>query len=130
MNKRLLVVALIIAVAAAITVAVFYSRGEQPSAPDSAVADLVHVEVRAMPVAKIRVDGKAVGSTPLNLKFPRSDRTIVIEATMVRHFVRPGATKDETYQDQRTIKLDSDQIVDFKISTAKLVNTEEKKVGE
>lgn len=115
MKFRIVLVAIAVAVAAAIAVAVYYSRSERDSLDQS---DRIKIEMRAMPTATITVDGKKVGKTPLSLQFPRSSRQIVVEATLVRHLVKRGGTKDEIYKDKRTVTLDRDQLLDFTFKTA------------
>ena len=129
MKLRLLLLVLAIAAVAGIAALVFYSRSEHHSASDSASdVDRIKIEMRAMPTATIHVDGKKVGKTPMNLQFPRSQRRIVVEATMMRHLIKPGATIDETYTETREITLERDQLLDFTLKTAKLVNREEKAI--
>ncbi len=118
MKFRIVLVAIAVAVAAAIAVAVYYSRSERDSLDQSASSDRIKIEMRAMPTATITVDGKKVGKTPLSLQFPRSSRQIVVEATLVRHLVKRGGTKDEIYKDKRTVTLDRDQLLDFTFKTA------------
>ena len=127
MKLRLLLLVLAIAAVAGIAALVFHSRSEHHSAPDSSSdVDRIKIEMRAMPTATIHVDGKKIGTTPMNLQFQRSQRRIVVEATMVRHLVKPGATIDETYKDTREVTLERDQLLDFTVQTAKLVSREEK----
>jgi hypothetical protein len=106
-----LVVAIVIAVAGGITAIVVYS-GNEADSTDS--GERVVIEIRAMPPAKVRVDGKKVGTTPMSLQYPKSNRTIEVEATMVRHLVSRRGSKDVEYKDARTITLDRDQLLDFK----------------
>lgn len=106
-----LVVAIVIAVAGGITAIVVYS-GNEAGSTDS--GERVVIEIRAMPPAKVRVDGKKVGTTPMSLQYPKSNRTIEVEATMVRHLVSRRDSKDVEYKDTRTITLDRDQLLDFK----------------
>ncbi|HEU4611613.1 MAG TPA: hypothetical protein VFS15_06030 [Kofleriaceae bacterium] len=113
-----LVVAIVIAVAGGIAAIVVYSGNEADSTDSS---ERVVIEIRAMPPAKVRVDGKKVGTTPMSLQYPKSNRTIEIEATMVKHFVNRRGSKDLEYKDARTITLDRDQLLDFKADPAHLV---------
>jgi hypothetical protein len=85
----------------------------------------VKVEIRAMPTAEIRVDGKKLGTTPMSLQYPKASREITVEATMLRHLVKRGGTKDEKYVALRKITLDRDHLLDFNITTARLVESAE-----
>ena len=115
-----LVVAIVAALAVAgVVTAIVYSGSEADS---ETAADQVVIEMRAMPPAKLRLDGKLVGTTPMSLHFPRSDRQIEIEATMVKHLVRRGGSKDIVYKDKRTVTLDRDQLLDFKADAAHRVS--------
>lgn len=117
-----LVVAIVIAVAGGIAAIVVYS-GNEADSTDS--GERVVIELRAMPPAKVRVDGKKVGTTPMSLQYPKSNRTIEIEATMVRHLVNRRGSKDVEYKDTRTITLDRDQLLDFKADPAHRVTPQE-----
>lgn len=125
MKIRLVLLVLAVAAAAGIAAFVFHSRSERPSVEESSQGESITIEMRAMPTATIRIDGKSVGRTPLNLHFARSDRQIEVEATLIRHLVGKHGTKDEVYKDVRTITLDRSHILDFTFKTAKLVETRE-----
>jgi hypothetical protein len=126
MKMRFVLLVGAVLVAAAVIAIVAYSGGEQSSPATSATApDRVTVELRAMPVATIHVDGKKVGTTPISLQYPRSDREITIEATLVRRLVKRGATKDQTYKGIRKIRLDRDHLYDFTFKNTDLVDTQE-----
>lgn len=117
-----LVVAIVIAVAGGITAIVVYSGNEADSTEP---VERVVIELRAMPPAKVRVDGKKVGTTPMSLQYPKSTRTIEVEATMVKHYVNRRGAKNVEYKDTRTITLDRDQLVDFKADPAHQVPSPE-----
>jgi hypothetical protein len=127
MKMRFVVVVGAVLVAAAIVAVVVYSGGEQSSSrqPASAVSaeDRIKVEIRAMPVATITVDGKNVGKTPMSLQYPRSSREITVEATLVRHLVKRDAKKDEVYKGVRKIPLTQDHLLDFTFENTELVET-------
>ena len=124
-SRKGLVVTLVGVAVAAALVAVVVLAGDEPKPTVSDSGGTVKVEIRAMPTAEIRVDGKKVGSTPMSLQYPKSAKQVTVEATMYRHFVRRGGTKDERFVDTRVITLDRDHLLDFKISTAKLVESAE-----
>jgi len=124
-SRKGLIVALVgVAVTAAMVAVVIYA-GDGPSKSTSDSADRVRIEIRAMPAAELIVDGKNVGQTPKSLQFPKSSKQIVIEATMYRHFVRRGGAKDQKFVAARKVTLDRDQLIDFNIKNAKLVESEE-----
>ena len=118
----LIVVLLGIALAGAM-VAIVIAAGQEPEPASSGTVDNVRIELRAMPPAEIRVDGKKVGTTPMSLQYPRSTREIDIEATMLRHWVKRGGAKDEKYVDRRKVVLDRDQLIDFKTTKQNLVES-------
>src|SRR5262245_55321684 len=117
-----IVIAIVLAVGGVIAATVVFSGGESPSLPQT---ETVRIEFRANPTATISIDGKKVATTPINLQFSRSTREISVKATMVRHLVAAHTTKDEHYEDVRTVTLDRDQTIDFKIDKKNLVETPE-----
>ena len=126
-SRKPLIVALVgVAVAAVLVVVVIVAGSESGPAPvTSSSGDTVRIEFRAMPQAEIRVDGKKMGTTPMSLQFPKSTKEIRVEATMIRHFVKRGGEKDETWVDRRVVTVDRDRLLDFKISTATLDHVDE-----
>lgn len=125
-SPKLLLLALIgiALVVGAIVAVVIVTRDEaQPSQASS--QDKVKIELRASPIAEIRIDGKNVGKTPINLQFAKSDKDIKIEATLVRTLVKRGGQKQELYKGYRTVKLDRDQLLDFTYSNTTLVESDE-----
>jgi hypothetical protein len=111
-------------VVGAIVAVVIVTRDEaQPSQAPS--QDKVKIELRASPIAEIRIDGKNVGKTPITLQFDKSDKDIKIEATLVRTLVKRGGQKQELYKGYRTVKLDRDRLLDFTYSNTTLVESEE-----
>jgi len=124
-SRKGLIIALVgILVTAAMVTIVIVAGSKDESAP-LAPDEIVRIEMRAMPTAEIRVDGKKVGTTPISLQYTRSTREIVVEATMYRHLVKRGGAKDEKYIEVRKVTLDQDRSLDFKISTATLVEKQE-----
>jgi hypothetical protein len=120
MRKAWILALVGLAVAGAIVVAVIADGGDEDTS-GSGTVDPIKVEMRAYPVAEIRVDGKKIGKTPLSLTYPRSTKQITVEATMVRHLIRRGNARDDVYRDVRTITLDRDHLLDFKLDTAKMM---------
>ena len=114
-----------LAVTAALVIAVVLA-GDESELKVSGSAELVRLELRAMPEAEIRVDGKKVGTTPMSLQFQKSTREITVEATMMRHMVRRGgAQKNEKFVQERRVILNRDHLLDFSIKNARLVETVE-----
>jgi hypothetical protein len=106
-------------VAAVIVAAVWFVGDEQSSSPDR-----IKIELRANPTAEIRIDGKKLGKTPISVQFPRSDKEVVIEATLVRHWVqRGGGKKDERFVGIRKVKANRDYLFDFTYANTTLVDT-------
>jgi len=121
-RKGLIVVLVGVVVTAAMVAIVIYA-GDAPSKATSDSADRVHIEIRAAPRAEITVDGKSVGKTPTALQFAKSSKEIVIEATMKRHLIGRGGSKDETFVAARKVTLDQDRVIDFSIKNAKLIDS-------
>ena len=113
-----------LAVTAVLVIAVLLA-GDESELKVSGSAELVRLELRAMPEAEIRVDGKKVGTTPMSLQLPKSTREITVEATMMRQMVRRGGHKNEKFVQQRRIILDRDHLLDFSIKNARLVESTE-----
>jgi hypothetical protein len=121
-SRKGLIVALVGILLAGAMVAIVIWAGDQESG-SSGTVDNIRIEMRAMPPAEIRVDGKKVGTTPMSLQFPRSTREIEVEATMIRHWVKKGAQRDDKYVDRRRVTLDKDQLIDFKTTKQNLVES-------
>ena len=121
-SRKPLIVALVgVAVAALLVVIVIAaSKDSGQESTTASSGETVRIEFRAMPPAEIRVDGKKLGTTPMSLQYPKSKQEIRVEATMIRHFVKRGGEKDETWVDRRVVTLDRDRLLDFKLSTATL----------
>jgi hypothetical protein len=120
-RKGLFIALAAIAVVATVIVAavLLVDGDEQSSSPDR-----IKIELRANPTAEIRIDGKKVGKTPISVQFPRSDKEILIEATLVRHWVqRGGAKKDERFIGIRKVKANRDYLFDFTYKNTTLVET-------
>ena len=111
------------AVIAAVVIAVVLLTGG--AAEQASSSDRIKIEVRANPTAEVRVDGKKIGKTPISLQYPRSSKDVVIEATLVRHWVKRGKRKDERFVGARKITLDRDHLLDFSFANTTLVETKE-----
>jgi hypothetical protein len=96
-----LVIAVVLVVAAGITIALIATGGEGTDDPGPGRGALAAIEIRARPPAHIRIDGKPVGTTPLTVHVPRRTTPVMIEATV------KGAIET------RQIVPDRDQTIDF-----------------
>jgi hypothetical protein len=112
--------ALILGICAALAVvgiivaaAVKDSSSDEPKS--SLTDEQVRIEIRSMPVANLRVDGKKVGKTPMVLQFPKSNREIKIEASMDMNIydMRTRQPVGEPVVVTRTVKLDQDAVIDI-----------------
>ena len=129
-SRKGLIIAIVGILVAAAMVVVVVLAGDEPRTQQSASADKIKIELRSNPTAEIRVDGKKVGKTPISLQYPKSDKEITIEATLVRHLVKRNAKKDETYQGIRRIKLNRDHLYDFTFENTTLIDVKEQKPEE
>lgn len=111
-------VRLIVAIAALIVVGAAIAIGLR-GARDSR-SDLVKLELRAKPVARIRFKGKQLGSTPIVIQVPRSSQPLSIEATFTLHKMNgmTGTSKAELWQQTLTVVPDAPQSVDFDVKAA------------
>jgi hypothetical protein len=101
----------LVAVAGVIALILYAGRGGS----ESSSTEVVRIEIRAMPTAKITVDGRAAGTTPMNLQFKKSTREVEIQAEITEQWFKPGVREPyvKTYTPTRRIKLDHDQVIDF-----------------
>ena len=124
-SRKGLIVALVgVGVIGAMIAVVLYA-GDEPAKPtsDSSGSSVVKLEIRSAPKALLTVDGNSVGHTPKALQFAKSAKEIVIEATMQRHLIGRLGAKEEKWVATRKVKLDRDQLIDFSIKEAKLVES-------
>ena len=113
-KSRIAIVLAICAALGVVGVIVWALTKEGPLRESASEPETVSVEIRAMPVAKIRVDGKAVGNTPLSLRYPKSNRELEIEAVMQPNiYDRKGRLAVEPVTEIRKVKLDQDHTIDF-----------------
>jgi hypothetical protein len=123
-----------ILVAAGLIAVVIYAGDDSHSSSQSASGETVYFEIRAVPTAEIRMNGKKVGTTPISLQLPKGTKQVTIEATMHRKLVKLGktsgakdevfkGTKDEVYKGTRVLTPDRDRTVDFSLSSANLVES-------
>jgi hypothetical protein len=123
-RKVSIVVALALVVTAGITLAISMAFRSGPT-------DRVKVEIRARPLATIRLDGKNLGHTPLTAHLPRGSQELIIEATFRSTMVNPVLKKKRT--EIRTLSkrfvADDHQSIDFDIKDARLQRTDESPVA-
>ena len=102
----------LVAVAGVIALLLYAGRGggSEPSSTDT-----VRIEIRAMPTAKITVDGRPAGTTPMNLQFAKSTREVEIQAEITEQWLKADTHEPQTrrYTPKRRITLDHDQVLDF-----------------
>jgi hypothetical protein len=81
---------------------------------------MVELELRAKPVATIRMEGKHLGSTPKKIRLPKSAKPLAFEATFVVHKVNAmtGQKKNVIYKQTLTVTPDAPQSVDFDLDHA------------
>jgi len=116
-KSRIAVILGICAALAVVGIIVWAAKQDMAkSASTSASGEQVRIEIRAMPIATVRVDGKPVGKTPMSLQFPKSEREVVIEATMqpLVYDMRTKQQVAEPVTETRRVKLDQDHLLDFK----------------
>ena len=120
------VLAIVGALAAAGVIVWAFMKDAPAGESSSESTHQISVEIRAMPVASIKIDGKAVGKTPLSLRYPKSNREIEIEATMTPHiYDGRGRAVAEPSVEKRKVKLDQDQVIDFVLTKPKVVPKDE-----
>lgn len=102
-------------VAVAGVIALILYAGGGSSGSEAPSNEQVRIEIRAKPTAKITVDGKPAGTTPMSLHFPKSAREVEIQAELTEQWYKVGVREPivRTYTPKRRIKLDHDQVIDF-----------------
>lgn len=126
-RRRVLVGASVAALALVGGIVAFVVTGPRESAPPRATTSgLVKLELRAKPLAEIRMNGRRVGTTPLTLDVKRGTQAITLDATFEVRKLNPAtrAEKIEHYEQVKTVIPDAEQSVDFRIEDAHEVATE------
>ena len=107
------IVAVLLMVGAAVAI-VMLAKGE-PASGGASSNERVRIEIRSMPVAKIRLGGRELGRTPVTIIKPRTTTAFTIEATMVTYGMSgAGQPMNKEYTVTRSIVPDRDQTVDLK----------------
>ena len=111
-SKIAVIIAALVVVAGAIVLVSLEVGGmgtDERSQPER-----VRLEIRASEAAKIRMNGRSIGQTPLSIYVPKSSEQITLEATMVEHWAnRRGQMTEPERHMTKTIVPDHDQLVDF-----------------
>lgn len=111
-KTAVLVVAIGVVIAAVVGAVLLVSGGADGRDSSSGT---VKIELRARPPAKIRMNGRLVGTTPTTIIVPRSKQPIDLEATFAIEkigMMKP-TKKVETWRQIKTIVPDAEQSVDF-----------------
>ena len=111
-NRALWIIGSLVAAVLATVIILYVSPGRRADAPSS---ERVKIELRGKPVAKLRMNGKSIGTTPTTIIVPRGTQPLEFEATFtVEKIGMPQPTKKiETYRQIRSVVPDADQSVDF-----------------
>jgi len=111
-SKIAVIVAALVVVAGAIVIVSLKVGGTGTDEP--AQSERVRLEIRASEAAKILMNGKPIGQTPLGIYVPKSSQQITLEATMVEHWAtRRGQMVEPERHMKKTIVADHDQVIDF-----------------
>lgn len=126
-KKRLLVVGVGIA-AAAIAIAIIVATSGSKKGQQYDPGSQVKIELRGKPVAKLRMNGKSIGKTPMTIVVAKGTEPIELEATFTINKIAFGgdpakAKKTETFRQVKSVVPDGEQSVDFNINDATKVDT-------
>lgn len=119
-NRVLLIVGALLAAAAATVIILLVSPGGKPDASSSSTTEMVKIELRGKPQAKIRMNGKPIGTTPKAVIVKRGTTPVELEATFTieKLGVAKPAKKTEIWVQRRSIVPDAEQSVDFTLQDA------------
>lgn len=123
-KRVLLIVGALFAAAAATVIILFVSPGRSADAPSSSTGEMVKIELRGKPQAKIRMNGKAIGTTPKTVVTQRGTTALDFEATFTieKLGMAKPAKKTEIWVQHRSIVPDAEQSVDFTLQDATKVS--------
>lgn len=115
-SKIVVIVAALVVVAGAIVAIGVALSGDSASSDgdSSPQEERVRLEIRGKPQARIKLDGKLIGKTPLSIYVKKSSTPIVIEAFTDEH-VMPLGKKPITRPREMSRKVvpDRDLLIDF-----------------
>ena len=112
-SKIAVIVAALVVVAGAIVI-VSLKVGGMGGGNDESPRERVRLEIRASEAAKIVMNGKPIGQTPLSIYVAKTNQPLTLEASMVEHWAnRRGEMTEPERHMSKTIIPDHDQVVDF-----------------
>ncbi len=81
---------------------------------------MVKIELRGKPVAKLHMNGKAIGTTPKTIIVKRGTTAIELEATFTieKLGLAKRAKKTEVWVQRKSVVPDDEQAVDFNLADA------------
>ena len=113
--SRLKIVGLFAAIVAVGALIVVLSLVFAPKASDVDSTEKVRLEIRCNRVAKITLDGRPIGLTPIGIYVTKSSKQVEIDATIVLHLL--GSRSRRSFEQPQTmtkmIVPDHDQLIDF-----------------
>ena len=114
-SKIVVIVAALVVVAGAIVaIGVALSGDSESDGDSSAQVERVRLEIRGKPQARIKVDGKLIGKTPLSIYVKKSSTPMVIEAFTDEHIMPLGKRPITRPREMsRKIVPDRDLVIDF-----------------
>ncbi len=125
-NRALWIIGSVLAAGLAMALIIVVSRSAPADAPSASESATVKLELRGKPVAKIRMNGKAIGTTPTTIIVQRGKQPLEFEATFTQEKI--GMThpskKVETYRQIRMVVPDAEQSVDFALVDAVRVDVQ------
>src|SRR5262245_6546842 len=83
-SKIAVLIAALIAVAATLVTIGLIAGGTKSDEPSD---ERVRLEIRALPVARIVIDGKGYGTTPLSIYVPQRSQPLTVDALMETHLM-------------------------------------------
>lgn len=126
-KKRLLVAGVGI-VAAAIATVIILAASPTKKSQQYDPGSQVKIELRGKPVARLKMNGKSIGKTPMTIVVAKGTQPIELEATFTINKIAFGgdpskAKKTEVFRQVKTVVPDAEQAVDFNINDATKVDT-------
>jgi hypothetical protein len=126
-KKRLLVTGVGV-VAAAIATVIILAASPTKKGQQYDPGSQVKIELRGKPVAKLKMNGKSIGKTPMTIVVAKGTQPIELEAMFTINKIAFGgdpkkAKKTEVFRQVKTVVPDGEQAVDFNINDATKVDT-------
>jgi len=116
-KTRLAILVGAVIAAVGIVIAVVVMSGAKTDAPSGGT---VKIELRGSQAAKVRMNGKSVGTTPTTVIVPRGAKPLAFEATfhVEKYGLKRPEKKVETWTVVKSVVPDADQLVDFNLKEA------------